>query len=84
MQERLVPSGLIAFVRLPSGDEATLVWDNHVNAIERVETVAREAGYLGAFRVCLGSTAVGSRAALVEQFQALLPSLKTVFAKDRN
>lgn len=76
LQDRLVPSGLMAFVKLPSGDEATLLWDERSPEFARVETIASEAGYLGAFRVNLGSKEIESRKALVEQLEALLPLLK--------
>ncbi len=79
LQDRLVPSGLMAFVKLPSGDEATLLWDEHSPDFARVETIAIEAGYLGAFRVSLGSKEIESRKTLVERLEALLPSLKAKF-----
>lgn len=82
MQDRLVPSGLVAFVRTPSGDEASLLWTSHTTSFERVETIKREAGYIGAFSVYLGPARIESREALVEQFKALLPSLKAAFAAD--
>ena len=78
-QDRLVLSGLIAFVKLPSGDEATLLWDKHSSDFARVETIAIKAGYLGAFRVSLGSKEIESRKTLVERLEALLPSLKAKF-----
>ncbi|MDR7152696.1 hypothetical protein J2W49_004674 [Hydrogenophaga palleronii] len=76
LQDRLVPSGLMAFVKLPSGDEATLLWDESSPEFVRVEKIASEAGYLGAFRVGLGFKDIESRAGLVQQLEALLPLLK--------
>ena len=75
LQERLLPSGLQAFVRLPSGDECSLVWDRHGPVLERLQNIKAEPGYLGAFRVRL-QPSIGSRSALVQEFKMLADVLE--------
>jgi hypothetical protein len=73
-QTQISSGRLHAFVRLPSGEEASLLWDRSAHGIKRLEIPA-EPGYLGAFLINFTSEPT-SRATLVAALVEILPQLQ--------
>ena len=78
LQDTLQRSGLVAFVRSPSGVEATLVSDPHAPEIERL-SVPPKPGYLGAFRIPM-PLPLDSMQNILSGFKLALPLVKQKFA----
>jgi len=78
LQDTLQRSGLVAFVRSPSGEEATLVSDPDAPEIERLSVPAKP-GYLGAFRVRM-PLPLDSMQNVLHGFKLALPLVKQQFA----
>ena len=73
-QARLGSGRLHAFVRLPSGQEASLLWDRTSQRIAKLE-VPIEPGYLGAFTINFPSEPT-TRSTLVAALVELLPQIQ--------
>jgi hypothetical protein len=77
-QSRIGSGRLHAFVRLPSGEEASLIWDRTSSRIKKVE-VPEEPGYCGALLLNF-TTEPTSRPTLVAALIEALPQIQNALA----
>ena len=80
-QSRISPGRLHAFVRLPTGEEASLIWDRSASCIKQLEVPA-EPGYCGALLISFSSEPT-SRPTLVAALIETLPQIQYALTRQR-